>query len=159
MHAAFCTDLFPSVAFRGSICFPLEKEVFNTRMLGQPTLYDHSHFPYIIHKRKFTLWHEMIIFSHHKEHRDLTMLKAQAFKDEIPAESFMCLNSILIHMCFLTFMNICVIYKLSLNTVDENFSICALFANCSFQIITVHHMCKLTWSGSLQPAWMPETHS
>lgn len=101
----------------------------------------------------------MIIFSHHKEHRDLTMLKVQPFKDEIPAESFMCLNPILIQMCFPTFMNICVIYKLSLNTVDENFSICALFANCSFQIITIHHMCKLTWSGSLQPAWMPETHS
>lgn len=101
----------------------------------------------------------MIIFSHHKEHRDLTMLKVQPFKDEIPAESFMCLNPILIQMCFLTFMNICVIYKISLNTIDENFSICALFANCSFQIITIHHMCELTWSGSLQPAWMPETHS
>lgn len=140
------------------MCFPLEK-AFDTRILGYPALYSHSHFPYAIHKRKLTLGHAMIIFSHHKEHRDLSVLKVQPFKDEIPAESFMCLNPILIQMCFPTFMNICVIYKLSLNTVDENFSICALFANCSFQIITIHHMCKLTWSGSLQPACMPETHS
>lgn len=158
MHAVFCS-FFILLAFRRSMCFPLENEVFDSRMLAYPALYNHSHFPYIIPKMKLTLWHEMIIFSYHKEHRDLTMLNVQPFKDEIPAESFMCLNPILIQMCFLTFMKICVIYNLLLNTIDENFSICALFANCSFQIITIHHMCELTCSGSLQPAQMPETHS
>lgn len=141
------------------MCFSLENEVLDTRMWGYPALYNHSHFPYIIHKKKLTLWHEMIIFSHHNEHRDPEMLEVQPAKDEIPAESFICLNLTLIQKCFLTFMNICVIYTLLLNTVDENFSICALFSNCSFQIITIHHMCELTWSGSLQPAWMPEIHS
>lgn len=114
-------------------------------------MYNHSHFLHIIHKKKWNLWHGFIYYlvttlSTILRYRAPAELKVQPVKEEMTAQTLHVFKSHFNSEIFwLSWIS--VVYKLLLNTIIENFSICALFANCSLQIITIHHVCELTWPG------------